>query len=132
MVKHPDPSLRKRLLDAATGVFAEQGFAGASMAAIGAAAGVSKGGVYFHFRHKEELFFTVLDHWREALRRELLVAPPWQKTAVSEGEQSIWGYVDRHSVAPGESFRLMLCAHPGNDPVDGHIEIHRIGCEETG
>ena len=71
MVKHRDPSLRKRLLDAATGVFAEQGFAGASMDAIGAEAGVSKGGVYFHFRHKEELFFTVLDHWREALRREL-------------------------------------------------------------
>ena len=44
------------------------------MADIGTGAGVSKGGVYFHFRHKEELFFATLDHWREALRHELVEA----------------------------------------------------------
>jgi TetR/AcrR family acrAB operon transcriptional repressor len=38
---------------------------------IGGLAGVTKGGVYFHFRTKEELFFAVLDHWREALRQVL-------------------------------------------------------------
>lgn len=39
------------------------------MEEIGELAGVTKGGVYFHFRTKEELFFAVLDHWREALRQ---------------------------------------------------------------
>ena len=71
MARQRNPALRARLLEAATQVFADQGFGGASMAAIGAEAGVSKGGVYFRFRHKEELFFTVLDHWREALRRDV-------------------------------------------------------------
>lgn len=68
MARPKDEALRERLIHAATRAFAERGFAGASMADIGRVAGVSKGGVYFHFRTKEELFFAVLDHWREALR----------------------------------------------------------------
>lgn len=66
-----DQELRERLIHAATRAFSDHGFAGASMDDIGRLAGVTKGGVYFHFRTKEELFFQVLDHWREALRQVL-------------------------------------------------------------
>lgn len=71
MARRPDPELRRRLLDAATREFSERGFAGATMAGIGRRAGVTKGGVYFHFGGKEELFFAVLDHWRGRLRQAL-------------------------------------------------------------
>lgn len=73
MAKPIDQALRSRLLEAATREFAERGFGACTMAGIGAAAGVSKGGVYFHFRSKDELFFAALDHWRASLR--LLLAP---------------------------------------------------------
>ena len=68
MARPVAPDLRPRVLEAATRVFAAHGFHGASMAAIGAAAEVTKGGVYFHFRSKEELFFAALDHWRREFR----------------------------------------------------------------
>ena len=51
---------RARILDAAAQVFAEDGYAGASMARILAAAGATKGGFYFHFASKEELALAVL------------------------------------------------------------------------
>ncbi len=74
MARPRDAELRDRLIAAATEVFAENGYAGANLDAIGDRAGVTKGGVYFHFAGKEELFFATLDHWREQRRRALDVA----------------------------------------------------------
>ena len=71
MARPKDPELRDRLIASATVEFASKGFGGASMAEIGRAAGVTKGGVYYHFRGKEPLFFAALDHWREVRRAEL-------------------------------------------------------------
>lgn len=42
-------------------------------------------------------------------------------------ERSVWGYVDRHSITPGETFHLMLSIDPIGKPAHGHIEIYRIG-----
>lgn len=68
MPKPKDESLRLQLVEAASREFAEKGFAGASMTGIGELIGVTKGGVYFHFRSKEDLFFAVVEHWRDAHR----------------------------------------------------------------
>lgn len=107
MARHPDPSLRARLLESATAAFAEQGFAGASMASIGAAAGVSKGGVYFHFRHKEELFFAVLDHWRGVLRAAVEVGEgPGAETL----RGFLTGYLGFHFRHPDASGLLRVMA----------------------
>jgi AcrR family transcriptional regulator len=78
MARPKDEALPERLIHAATRAFSDRGFAGASMEDIGQRAGVTKGGVYFHFRTKEELFFAVLDHWREALREVLGETDPQQ------------------------------------------------------
>lgn len=75
MARPKDDTLRARLMAAATTVFAEQGFRAANLEVIGRRAGVTKGGVYFHFRSKEALFFAVLDHWQGALRDALATAP---------------------------------------------------------
>ncbi|MCB9871425.1 MAG: TetR/AcrR family transcriptional regulator [Planctomycetes bacterium] len=71
MARPKDEDLRGRVLAVASVEFAARGFAATTVAAVGAAAGVTKGGVYFHFRGKEELFFAVVEHWREAHRRLL-------------------------------------------------------------
>ena len=52
---------RTQILRAATAVFAEKGFAKASMNDIVRASGLSKGGVYWHFKSKDELVTAVFD-----------------------------------------------------------------------
>jgi TetR/AcrR family transcriptional regulator, acrAB operon repressor len=47
---------RETLLDAAESVFRDRGVAHATLAEIAAAAGVTRGAVYWHFRDKSELF----------------------------------------------------------------------------
>ncbi|BCP36313.1 hypothetical protein MINTMi198_16830 [Mycobacterium intracellulare M.i.198] len=49
--------VRDRILDAASKVFAAEGFAGATIDAIGQAAGFTKGAVYSNFESKDELFW---------------------------------------------------------------------------
>jgi hypothetical protein len=39
----------------------------------------------------------------------------------------VWGYVDKHSVAPGEAFTIMLSTGPEIESVTGTIEVFRIG-----
>ncbi|MEV3961323.1 TetR family transcriptional regulator [Nocardia sp. NPDC050193] len=56
---------RALLLDAAEEVFAEKGFAAATLDDIAHAAGYTKGAIYKHFSMKEELFLAVSDrYWR--------------------------------------------------------------------
>ncbi|MEU5880518.1 helix-turn-helix domain-containing protein [Spirillospora sp. NPDC047279] len=56
---------RSLLLDAAEEVFAEKGFAQATLDDIAYAAGFTKGAIYKHFGTKEDLFLAVSDrHWR--------------------------------------------------------------------
>src|SRR5271163_2963089 len=39
----------------------------------------------------------------------------------------VWGYVDKHSVVPGETFDIMLSTGPRHAAAKGKIEIFRIG-----
>ncbi len=56
---------RSLLLDAAEDVFAEKGFAPATLDDIAHAAGYTKGAIYKHFATKEDLFLAVSDrYWR--------------------------------------------------------------------
>lgn len=53
-----DPLVRdtkQRILDAALEVFGERGVRGASVDDVAAAAGVTKGAVYYYFEHKDDL-----------------------------------------------------------------------------
>ena len=44
----------------------------------------------------------------------------------------VWGYVDRHSVLPSQTFDLMLSAAPGAGSLRGHIEFYRVVGDANG
>ena len=71
--------VRDRILDAALKVFAAEGFAGATIDAIGHTAGFTKGAVYSNFESKDELFLALLDRQFES--RGALIA-----TALDSGQ----------------------------------------------
>lgn len=53
-------AVRGRMLASAAAVFAEDGYGGATMAAIAARAGVGTGNLYRYFAGKDELFYLVV------------------------------------------------------------------------
>src|SRR5260370_10335100 len=59
---------RRTLLEAAAVVFSREGFHGASLDEVAAAAGFTKGAVYSNFKSKEDLFLALLeDHLEDTL-----------------------------------------------------------------
>jgi AcrR family transcriptional regulator len=56
---------RDLIINAASNVFAEKGFSGASVAEIAASAGIGKGTTYEYFNSKEDLFFAVFEWYFE-------------------------------------------------------------------
>jgi AcrR family transcriptional regulator len=63
---------RDKLFEAAARVFEEQGIGGASIEAIAAAAGFSRGAFYSNFASKDELIIAMLeDHVAQTVRRNL-------------------------------------------------------------
>lgn len=56
---------RGKLLDAALGLFREKGYGATTVDELCAAAGVTKGAFFHHFRSKEELGMAAVRHWSE-------------------------------------------------------------------
>jgi AcrR family transcriptional regulator len=72
-----------RLLAAGAEHFARDGFAGTSLDAVAATAGVTKGSLYHHFRGKRDLFEAVFEQLAARLSEEVAAAAlakrdPWQ------------------------------------------------------
>src|SRR3954470_18981424 len=81
---------RRVLLDAAREVFAERGFAEASVAEVVERAGSSVGSLYHHFGGKAELFLAL---WEE-----------WQRGQEQRGAQAGAGAPRRGQDRPGAAF----------------------------
>ena len=54
---------RNQILDAALKVFVKKGYAQTRMDDIVDVSGLSKGAIYHHYRSKNELFLSLIDHW---------------------------------------------------------------------
>ena len=75
-------STRQALIDSATALFAERGYARTSLDEIAAGARVTKGALYGHFASKQALFRAVLHELEAATTREVErsvagAATPW-------------------------------------------------------
>jgi len=62
---------RERLLETATELFAEKGYAGTSVREIVEKAGVSKPVLYYYFKSKEGLFYAILE-WAAGVQQNIL------------------------------------------------------------
>ena len=72
---------RAALLDTATALFAERGYAGTSLEDVASASQVTRGAVYHHFASKQALFEAVLELQEARVTAEVLAAAsapdPW-------------------------------------------------------
>lgn len=59
------PDARTRLLDAALSLIRTRGFSATTVDELCAAAGVTKGGFFHHFKSKDEIGVAAADHWSE-------------------------------------------------------------------
>jgi len=70
-VRALEANARERLLETATELFAEKGYAGASVREIVEKAGVSKPVLYYYFKSKEGLFYAILE-WAANVQQDVL------------------------------------------------------------
>jgi len=73
-MKAEGKSRREKILRRAARVFLKRGYDGASMEEIANEAGLTKPGLYYHFRSKTELLFAVMTFAMDELERETLAA----------------------------------------------------------
>jgi len=99
----PDAELQERrraeILDAATAVFSERGFAAADVQEIADRTGVGKGTVYRYFPSKEELFLAAVDHGMRRLKTAVDAAvagvvQPLER--IAEGVRAYLAFFDEH------------------------------------
>jgi AcrR family transcriptional regulator len=73
---------RAALLEEATALFAERGYAGTSLEDVASASQVTRGAVYHHFASKQALFEAVLDLQEARVTAEVIAAAstpdPWE------------------------------------------------------
>ncbi len=94
------PTARQKILDAAVRVIRTQGFAGASVDELCAAAGVTKGAFFHHFKSKEAAAVAAADHFT-AMADGIFAAAPYR--ALPDPVDRILGYVEfRQSLMRGE------------------------------
>lgn len=70
---------RDKLLEAATRLVREQGFAATSVDALCRAAGVTKGAFFHHFASKDALAVAGAEAWTEHARARIFTDAPWQR-----------------------------------------------------
>ena len=108
---------RDRILDAATGVFAERGYQGATVDHIVAAAHVGVGSFYERFENKGACFVAAYDRIAAAARERIVAELP--------GEASSWG---ERLVAGLRAVLAAIEADPAAARV-ALVEVHAAGPE---
>ncbi len=78
---------RRSLVECATGLFTERGYAGTSLDEVVAAARVTKGALYHHFSGKQALFEAVFEDTEDAAVRHIAqqtrtVEDPWERADI--------------------------------------------------
>lgn len=109
---------RDVLIAAATEVFAERGYEGASLEEIAETAGFTRGAIYKNFAGKEELFFAVTDRLNEQVIEAFRSIAP-ESASVSEWDISRLADLWRASVddfadlfAIGKEYELYVLRNP--------------------
>jgi TetR/AcrR family transcriptional regulator, transcriptional repressor for nem operon len=94
------PSAKDNMLAAALSVIRSKGYAATSVDDLCAAAGVSKGAFFHHFKSKEDLAVAAAERWSQ-MTGDLFAAAPYHKHA--DPLDRVLGYIDfRKALLTGE------------------------------
>ena len=91
-------SLRERIIQESSRLFSAKGFSSTSINEILEAAGASKGGLYNHFKTKEELFSAVLSESRKIWRDKNLAGLDEIESPVERIKRLLENYRDRYLI----------------------------------
>ena len=94
------PTSRQKLLNATLHVVRSQGYAATTVDDICAAAGVTKGSFFHHFKSKDDLALAAIAYWRQ-MTEALFAAAPYHQPA--DPLDRLLGYVNfRQAILTGE------------------------------
>ena len=96
-------SLKDRIIHEALRQFSSKGFMSTSISDILESAGASKGGLYNHFKSKEDLFFAALSEARKIWRQRNLAGLDHAARPLGKLKQILENYRD-HYLADSENF----------------------------
>ena len=96
-------SLKDRIIHEALRQFSSKGFMSTSISDILESAGASKGGLYNHFKSKEDLFFAALSEARKIWRQRNLAGLNHCDRPLGKLKQILENYRD-HYLADSENF----------------------------
>jgi TetR/AcrR family transcriptional regulator, transcriptional repressor for nem operon len=96
-------TLKEKIICEALRQFSAKGFLATSTADIIQAAGTSKGGLYNHFKNKEQLFFEALGQARRIWRERNLAGVDQIPRPVDKIKQILGNYKDRY-LADSDNF----------------------------
>jgi TetR/AcrR family transcriptional repressor of nem operon len=100
MARTANPKTRESLMEAAFGLVRRQGLAATSVDEICAAAGVSKGAFFHHFKSKDELAAAAAYHW-SAVTEPFFAGAPYHQP--EDPLERLLGYIDlRAEMMSGE------------------------------
>ena len=106
---------RRRIQEAARTVFAERGYAGASIELIARAAQLSVGAIYLYFRSKEDLYVSLIEDALTVFDVEM--AQVRSETEVSRRLRDTWSILVRWAEKDPEGPRILrLLAQPAVRP----------------
>ena len=86
-------SMRLRILDVATKLFATQGYQQTTISEIAKQVGLSEGSIYDHFRGKEDVLLTIPNVWVSAAIDELEVQMLGIQGAFNKLRKFLWWYI---------------------------------------
>lgn len=100
-----NPSLqaarRRQILDAAVGLFAQQGFSDTELDAVAHRAGIAKGTIYRYYRSKSALFLATVDDGMQRLLESIDAARPPRGDGVAVLTAAIRAYLTFFDAHPG-------------------------------
>ncbi|HTR52721.1 MAG TPA: TetR/AcrR family transcriptional regulator [Kofleriaceae bacterium] len=106
---------RRRIQEAARAVFAERGYAGASIELIARAAQLSVGAIYLYFRSKEDLYVSLVEDALTVFDVEMTQVR--EHSPVSARLRDTWSILVRWAHADAEGPRILrLLAQPAIRP----------------
>jgi AcrR family transcriptional regulator len=106
---------RRRIQEAARTVFAERGYAGASIELIARAAQLSVGAIYLYFRSKEDLYVSLIEDTLTVFDVEM--AQVREQVEVSRRLRETWAILVRWAERDAEGPRILrLLAQPSIRP----------------